>query len=45
MQSQIQKQKVWQPLGTDLHCKYNVLPSNVKLESKANVTVLMASCY
>lgn len=37
-----QKQNVWQLLGTDLHCKYHIFHSNIKLESKASV--LMVGC-
>lgn len=38
-----QKQNVWQPLGTDLHCKHCIFHSNVKLKSKTSV--LTVSCY
>lgn len=31
-----QKQNVWQPLGTDLHCKYYILHSDLRPESKAS---------
>lgn len=30
-------------LGTDLHCKYYIIHSSIKLESKASV--LMVNCY